>query len=216
MKSHVFMPRDVPRPFISECQALGAEVTLIDGLITDCGKAAAEGVKRFGRFDISTLKEPYRIEGKKTMGYEVAEQMGWTLPDVIIYPGGGTGLVGMWKACVEPIRFNLDGSIGEVEMTSQGAGPPLDARKPIDAERACLLFGKRTDSKVRRRQRRAIRDPPRRPIKRRLANRHRPGPISRRRSRLVAAVPRRGRRPLRHRLAAIRVRGSPDSVLRTH
>jgi len=99
MKSYVFMPKDVPRPFISECIALGAEVTLIDGLITDCGKAAAEGIKKYGRFDISTLKEPYRIEGKKTMGYELAEQFDWNLPDVIIYPtGGGTGLIGMWKA----------------------------------------------------------------------------------------------------------------------
>ena len=99
MKAFVFMPKDVPLPFIAECKALGAEVTLIDGLITDCGKAAAEGVKKYGRFDVSTLKEPYRIEGKKTMGYEIAEQMNWTLPDVIIYPtGGGTGMVGMWKA----------------------------------------------------------------------------------------------------------------------
>ena len=102
MKAFVFMPKDVPTPFIVECKALGAEVMLIDGLITDCGKAAAEGVKKFGRFDVSTLKEPYRIEGKKTMGYEVAEQMNWELPDVIIYPtGGGTGLVGMWKAFSE-------------------------------------------------------------------------------------------------------------------
>jgi len=102
MKSFVFMPRDVPRPFISECKALGAEVTLVDGLITDCGRIAAEGVAKHGRFDISTLKEPYRIEGKKTMGYEVAEQLDWQLPDVIIYPtGGGTGLIGMWKAFAE-------------------------------------------------------------------------------------------------------------------
>jgi threonine synthase len=99
MEAHVFMPRDVPPLFVAECRALGAEVTLVEGLITDCGCAAAEGVRRFGRFDMSTLKEPYRIEGKKTMGYELAEQMGWTLPDVIIYPtGGGTGLIGMWKA----------------------------------------------------------------------------------------------------------------------
>jgi threonine synthase len=99
LEAHVFMPSDVPKPFINECKALGASVTLIDGLITDCGKAAAEAVKTYNHFDVSTLKEPYRIEGKKTMGYEVAEQMNWTLPDVIIYPtGGGTGLVGMWKA----------------------------------------------------------------------------------------------------------------------
>lgn len=99
MKAYVFMPADVPIPFINECSVLGASVTLIDGLITDCAKAAAEGVQKYGRFDVSTLKEPYRIEGKKTMGYELAEQMNWSLPDVIIYPtGGGTGLVGMWKA----------------------------------------------------------------------------------------------------------------------
>jgi threonine synthase len=99
LPAFVFMPRDVPEPFIAECRALGAEVNLIDGLITDCSKAAIEGVKQFGRFDISTLKEPYRLEGKKTMGYELAEQMNWQLPDVIIYPtGGGTGLIGMWKA----------------------------------------------------------------------------------------------------------------------
>ena len=99
IKSFVYMPKDVPQPFITECKALGAEVTLIDGLITDCGKAAAVDVKKHGRFDVSTLKEPYRIEGKKTMGYEIAEQFNWELPDVIIYPtGGGTGLVGMWKA----------------------------------------------------------------------------------------------------------------------
>ncbi|RPI73762.1 MAG: threonine synthase, partial [Desulfobacteraceae bacterium] len=102
IKAHIFMPRDVPKPFINECKVLGAEVTLIDGLITDCGKVAAEGVKKYNRFDFSTLKEPYRLEGKKTMGYELAEQMHWTLPDVVIYPtGGGTGLVGMWKAFAE-------------------------------------------------------------------------------------------------------------------
>lgn len=99
MEAFVFMPKIVPKPFINECKALGASVTLIDGLITDCGKAAAEELKKHNRFDVSTLKEPYRIEGKKTMGYELAEQMNWTLPDVIFYPtGGGTGLVGMWKA----------------------------------------------------------------------------------------------------------------------
>jgi threonine synthase len=99
IEAHVFMPADVPKPFINECRVLGAQVTLVNGLITDCGKAAREGVEKHGRFDVSTLKEPYRLEGKKTMGYELAEQMGWTLPDVIVYPtGGGTGLVGMWKA----------------------------------------------------------------------------------------------------------------------
>lgn len=100
--AHVYMPRDVPQPFVAECRALGATVTLVDGLITDCGRVAAQDVRQCGRFDVSTLKEPYRLEGKKTMGYEIAEQMDWTLPDVIIYPtGGGTGLIGMWKAFEE-------------------------------------------------------------------------------------------------------------------
>ncbi|NIM20316.1 MAG: threonine synthase [Candidatus Latescibacteria bacterium] len=102
LPAYVFMPEDVPKLFPAECRVYGAEVTLVDGLITDCGRVAREGVERFGRFDLSTLKEPYRLEGKKTMGYEIAEQMGWELPDAIIYPtGGGTGLVGMWKAFAE-------------------------------------------------------------------------------------------------------------------
>jgi threonine synthase len=102
IKAFVYMPKDVPTAFISECTALGATVRLVDGLITDCGKLAREEGKKHNRFDVSTLKEPYRIEGKKTMGYELAEQMDWKLPDVIIYPtGGGTGLIGMWKAFAE-------------------------------------------------------------------------------------------------------------------
>lgn len=102
MEARVFMPRDVKTPFIRECELYGAHVTLVDGLITDAGRIAAETGKPLGWYDVSTLKEPYRIEGKKTMGYEVAEQLGWTLPDWIIYPtGGGTGMVGMWKAFEE-------------------------------------------------------------------------------------------------------------------
>ena len=102
LTAKVFMPRDVKRPFIQECDLYGADVTLVDGLITDAGRIAAEMGKPRGWYDVSTLKEPYRIEGKKTMGYEVAEQLGWTLPDWIIYPtGGGTGMVGMWKAFAE-------------------------------------------------------------------------------------------------------------------
>jgi threonine synthase len=97
LEAHVFMPRDTPRANIIECRELGARVTLIDGLITDC--AAEIGRRKENWFDVSTLKEPYRIEGKKTLGYELAEQLNWDLPDVIIYPtGGGTGLIGMWKA----------------------------------------------------------------------------------------------------------------------
>ena len=97
--AHIFMPRDVPQANFIECMAFGAEVTLVDGLISDCAKLVAQGAAREGWFDVSTLKEPYRIEGKKTMGYEVAEQMDWELPDAIFYPtGGGVGLIGMWKA----------------------------------------------------------------------------------------------------------------------
>ena len=96
---HVFMPRDTPRVFPLECERYGAHVTLVDGLIDDCGKIVAARAKEEGWHDVSTLKEPYRVEGKKTMGYELAEDFGWELPDVIVYPtGGGTGLIGMWKA----------------------------------------------------------------------------------------------------------------------
>ncbi|MBL7200713.1 MAG: threonine synthase [Anaerolineae bacterium] len=128
--AYVFMPRDVPQAFVAECRALGAEVTLVDGLITDCGRVAAEGVREHGRFDVSTLKEPYRLEGKKTMGYELAEQMGWRLPDVIIYPtGGGTGLIGMWKAFEEMEALGWIG--GErprmVTVQSDGCAPMVSA-----------------------------------------------------------------------------------------
>src|SRR5499433_1842439 len=99
MDAYVFMPRDTPVANRIECQQLGARVTLIDGLITDCGAEVARRKESEGWFDVSTLKEPYRIEGKKTMGYELVEQFDWELPDVIFYPtGGGTGLIGMWKA----------------------------------------------------------------------------------------------------------------------
>src|SRR5919109_783871 len=100
--AQVFMPSDVKVPFIRECELYGAEVTLVDGLITDAVRAAAEKGKPLGWYDLSTLKEPYRIEGKKTMAYELGEQLEWQFPDWIIYPtGGGTGIVGMWKAFQE-------------------------------------------------------------------------------------------------------------------
>ncbi|MBI3278740.1 MAG: threonine synthase [Acidobacteria bacterium] len=99
LEAHIFMPRDVPQANFIECRATGAHVTLVDGLISDCGKMVASRQAAEGWFEVSTLKEPYRIEGKKTMGYEVAEQMNWELPDAILYPaGGGVGLIGMWKA----------------------------------------------------------------------------------------------------------------------
>src|SRR5438874_8665456 len=99
LEAHIFMPRDTPQANIIECHELGADVTLIDGLITDCGAEMARRKAKEGWFDMSTLKEPYRVEGKKTLGYGLAEQCDWQLPDAILYPtGGGTGLIGMWKA----------------------------------------------------------------------------------------------------------------------
>ena len=102
IEAHIFMPKDVPQANLVECRSYGAQVTLVNGLITDCGRMVAERKEKEGWFDISTLKEPFRVEGKKTMGYEVAEQLGWELPDAIIYPtGGGVGMIGMWKAFEE-------------------------------------------------------------------------------------------------------------------
>jgi threonine synthase len=99
LEAHIFMPDDTPRANVIECRELGAQVTLIAGLITDCAAEIGKRKEQEGWFDLSTLKEPYRVEGKKTLGYELAEALGWRLPDVILYPtGGGTGLVGMWKA----------------------------------------------------------------------------------------------------------------------
>lgn len=99
MDVHVVLPSDTPAPILEEMRALGADVQLLDGLISDCGKVVKKGVEEHGWFDLSTLKEPYRVEGKKTLGYELAEQLGGRLPDAIVYPtGGGTGLIGMWKA----------------------------------------------------------------------------------------------------------------------
>ncbi|MEY4938895.1 MAG: hypothetical protein RIQ93_630 [Verrucomicrobiota bacterium] len=99
MEAYIFMPRDTPRANVIECEQMGAHVTLMDGLITDCGAEVGRRKAAEGWFDVSTLKEPYRAEGKKTLGYEIAEQLDWKLPDAILYPtGGGTGLIGMWKA----------------------------------------------------------------------------------------------------------------------
>ena len=99
LRSHVFLPADIAHLFRMECEAYGADVVIVDGLITDAGRVCAERAAQAGWYECATLKEPYRVEGKKTMGYELAEQMGWKLPDAILYPtGGGTGLIGMWKA----------------------------------------------------------------------------------------------------------------------
>ena len=123
LPAFIFMPLDTPRANIVECQQTGANVTLIDGLITDCGKIIAERKAAEGWFDVSTLKEPYRVEGKKTMGYELAEQLNWELPDVILYPtGGGTGLIGMWKAFDEMERMGWIGSRRPRMVTVQAEG----------------------------------------------------------------------------------------------
>lgn len=102
LEAHIFMPKDVPIANRLEVEAAGAHLTLVDGLISDCGRMVAEQKDQEGWFDVSTMKEPFRVEGKKTMGYEVAEQLGWKLPAAILYPtGGGVGLIGMWKAFEE-------------------------------------------------------------------------------------------------------------------
>jgi threonine synthase len=123
LAAHVFMPVDVPLAFRAECAALGAQVTLVQGLINDCGVKVREGAAVHGWFDMSTLREPYRVEGKKTMGYELVEQLGWRVPDVIIYPtGGGTGLIGMWKAFDELEAMGLIGSARPRMVCVQAAG----------------------------------------------------------------------------------------------
>jgi len=130
IEAHVFMPSDVPRANFLEARAFGAKVTLVDGLISDCAKRVAEGKEREGWFDVSTLKEPYRIEGKKTMGFEAAENFGWNVPDAIFYPtGGGVGMIGMWKAFDELEQL---GWIGKkrprmIAVQAEGCAPVVRA-----------------------------------------------------------------------------------------
>ncbi len=120
---HVVVPNDTPAPILEEMAALGADVQMIEGLISDCGKIVRKGVEEHGWFDLSTLKEPYRVEGKKTMGYEVFEQLGGRLPDAIVYPtGGGTGLIGMWKAFDEMQQLGWIGDERPKMFTVQAAG----------------------------------------------------------------------------------------------
>src|SRR5881227_1925077 len=130
IEAHIFMPRDVPQSNYIECKAYGAHVTLVDGLISDCGRMVAERGPQEGWFDVSTLKEPYRIEGKKTMGYEVAEQMVWELPEAIFYPtGGGVGMIGMWKAFDEMERLGWIGSRrpNMIAVQAEGCQPVVRA-----------------------------------------------------------------------------------------
>jgi len=120
---HVVVPEDTPAPIVAEIRALGADLTLLDGLIDDCGRVVREGVETEGWWDLSTLKEPYRVEGKKTMGYELFEQLGGRLPDAIVYPtGGGTGRIGMWKAFGEMEKLGWIGPERPKMFTVQAAG----------------------------------------------------------------------------------------------
>lgn len=130
IEAHIFMPKDVPLANRIECESYGAHVTYVDGLISDCAKMVAERKEKEGWFDVSTLKEPFRVEGKKTMGYEVAEQLGWKLPNAIIYPtGGGVGLLGMWKAFDEMQELGWIGSERPrmVCVQSSGCAPIVKA-----------------------------------------------------------------------------------------
>ena len=130
MEAHVFMPEDAPQANQIECVAYGAKLTLVKGFITDAGKLSAEAAEKHGLFDVSTLREPYRVEGKKTMGYEIVEQLGFTVPDVIVYPtGGGTGIVGIWKALDE---MQAMGWIGDerprmICVQAEGCAPMVTA-----------------------------------------------------------------------------------------
>lgn len=141
MEAHIFMPRDTPRANVIECEQTGAFVTLIDGLITDCGAIVAQRKEAEGWFDVSTLKEPYRVEGKKTMGYELAEQFDWQLPDVILYPtGGGTGLIGMWKAFAEMQALGWIDSKRPRMVTVQSSGCAPIVRAFENGERFATEF----------------------------------------------------------------------------
>jgi threonine synthase len=130
------MPVDVPKANYIECKTLGARVTLVEGLISDCARIVTERKPQEGWFDMSTLKEPYRIEGKKTMGYEVAEQFGWDLPDAILYPtGGGVGLIGRWKAFDELEQLGWIGS-QRPKMIGSGGGLPAGGPRVRTRRRA--------------------------------------------------------------------------------
>ena len=147
LAAQVFMPRDVKQPFVRECELYGAEVTLVDGLINDAGRVAAERGAEAGWYNVSTLKEPYRVEGKKTMAYELAEQLDWRWPDWIVYPtGGGTGIVGMWKAFEELERLGWMSAGKRPRLVSvQAAGcAPIVRAFESGAERAGLWTDART------------------------------------------------------------------------
>ena len=130
MEAHVFMPKDAPIANKVECRAYGANLTLVDGFITDAGQMSQRAAEELGLFDVSTLREPYRVEGKKTMGYEIVEQLGFEVPDVIVYPtGGGTGIVGIWKALDEMEHLGWIGSARPrmVCVQAEGCAPLVEA-----------------------------------------------------------------------------------------
>ncbi|MBI4201552.1 MAG: threonine synthase, partial [Chloroflexi bacterium] len=130
MEAHVFMPSDAPKANQQECLDAGARLTLVDGLIGDAGRLSRERAAKEGLFDVSTLQEPYRAEGKKTMGYELAEQLGWRTPDAIVYPtGGGTGIVGIWKAFQEMLALGWieDITTKMVAVQAEGCAPIVKA-----------------------------------------------------------------------------------------
>src|SRR6516165_4361871 len=136
IEAHIFLPRDVPEANYLESKAYGAKVTLVDGLISDCARLVVERAPMEGWYDLSTLKEPYRIEGKKTMGYEVAEQMDWELPDAIFYPtGGGVGMIGMWKAFAEMERLGWIGARRPkmIAVQAEGCQPVVRAFEEHEA-----------------------------------------------------------------------------------
>jgi threonine synthase len=141
IESHIFMPKDVPLANRVECASYGAHVTLVDGLISDCARMVAERKEKEGWFDVSTLKEPFRVEGKKTMGYEVAEQLGWRMPQAIIYPtGGGVGLIGMWKAFEEMQDLGWIGAERPQMIAVQAAGCAPIAKAWDDAKPAAEFW----------------------------------------------------------------------------
>ncbi len=149
IECHIFMPMDVPHSNFIECKAFGAHVTLVDGLISDCAKIVAERKAEEGWFEVSTLKEPYRIEGKKTMGYELAEQLQWRLPDVILYPtGGGVGLIGMWKAFeeMEALGWILPGRRPKMIVVQAEGCQPMVKAFESGAERSVFFENAQTVS----------------------------------------------------------------------
>ena len=141
MEAHIFMPRDVPLANQVECLAYGAKMTLVDGLISDCARIVAERREREGWFDVSTLKEPFRVEGKKTMGYELVEQLGWTYPDAVFYPtGGGVGLIGMWKAFQEMEELGWVSGKRPKMIAVQAAGCEPVTRAYEQGDDASVMF----------------------------------------------------------------------------